>query len=464
MASTTPQANVQQAGYSSAQKDGSILQPVTNDAPPGRVEKQHEPHEGGNIADRKGDGADISPQPPARPVALSHDTHRARVARTRHRPPDGATVVTTYRGLKELLHAFAAGLISLLAIVARPGLSKSQLARQAVNRVKDRRPLIIKLRKSALDFYTDLHAARDQPVILDDDDDLMSDRLCREYIKALTETEKYKRLEWGTKTKILAEEGVPKHFWTSSAVCLIANHWSSRDPICQALESRAEFVYFDPDWSEVYCEVGEWFWDQEIYDYVCDRLDMLKPPDMRLFVKAYNRKKAGLVTMDWRKLIDEHVDDGLGLVVRRLLDEKKYESNEARAEAFRKETKAHRATFYRRLAQIKRYRPRVKPERIILKRTVPPDEARPADGVVPGSDAAVMTGSAGGSARSHTTSATESGRRSKNGNGQLVKQRSSKSKTRKPVQSTSGGPSKDTSDVAAAAAATEQGVRRNGAK
>ena len=49
------------------------------------------------------------------------------------------------------------------------------------------------------------------------------------------------------------------------------------------------------------------------------------------------------------------------LEVRRLLDDKKYETNEARAEAFSEKTKAHRATFYRHLAQIKRYRPLAMP-------------------------------------------------------------------------------------------------------
>jgi hypothetical protein len=105
---------------------------------------------------------------------------------------------------------------------------------------------------------------------------------------------------------------------------------------------------------------------------------------MRLFVKAHNRKKAGLSTMDWRKLIDDYVDDALGLEVRRLMDDFTFKSNTDRARAFTERTGANRATFYRRLAQIKRYRPRAMPDRIILKHSAPPVEARPADGEVPG--------------------------------------------------------------------------------
>ena len=242
--------------------------------------------------DRNGKAAAIA-QEPLGTVALSHDFSDA--ATRGGCPPKGATIVRTYNELRELLSAFAADHIPLLVIVARPGLGKSRLAREAV---RNKQAIIIKLRKSALDLFTDLFRTKDRQVILDDDDDLMSNRLCREIVKALTETDPYRRLDWGTKTKILEEEGVPKFFWTTSPVCLITNHWNSHDPIFNALESRAEFVYFDPDWVEVYREAGTWFWDREIFDYVRNRLRDLKAPDMRLFVKAYNRKKAKLPTMN----------------------------------------------------------------------------------------------------------------------------------------------------------------------
>jgi hypothetical protein len=305
------------------------------------------------------------------------------MGRHSNHPPEGATVEKTYDGFQELLGAFADGGIPLLVAVGGPGLGKSRRVRNAVGA---KRTLIVRGRKSALDFYTDLYTYKDLPVILDDANDLMSQRLCRDYVSALTETERYKRLDYGTKTKILEEEAVPKFFWTASPVCLIANHWNAHDPVFRALESRAEFVFFDPDWAEVYREVGKWFWDQDIYDYVWERLDVLREPDVRLFVKAYNRKKAKLARMTWQKVIDAHVDDELGLAVRNLLDDSSFPSNKARAMAFNEQTGADRATFYRRLRQVRRYRSVTKPPRIVLGRTVPPDEQRPVDGAVPGED------------------------------------------------------------------------------
>ena len=63
----------------------------------------------------------------------------------------------------------------------------------------------------------------------------------------------------------------------------------------------------------MYKEVGTWFRDQEIFDYVYERLESLKAPDCRLYVKAYNRKKAGLKNLNWRRLIDDYCDDKEGL-------------------------------------------------------------------------------------------------------------------------------------------------------
>jgi len=301
--------------------------------------------------------------------------------RRSNKPPKTADPVTKYNELEELLSAFASGDIPLLVVVGRSGLGKSRSIRRAIG---TKEALVIKGRKSALDFYLDLYAHKDKPVILDDAEDLMGQRLCRDYVKALTETEDFRRLDYGTRTRILAEEDVPPFFWTKSNVAVITNHWTETDPIFVALESRAEFIYFDPDWAEVYREVGKWFWDQEIFDYVGERLDSLREPDVRLYLKAYNRKKAGLSKLGWRRLIDAHVDDKYGLAVRRLLDDKSHPSNTARAEAFIKETEADRATFYRRLKQIKRYRPGKKPRRIVLKTKSPPQMDRPTDGKVIG--------------------------------------------------------------------------------
>ena len=129
---------------------------------------------------------------------------------------------------------------------------------------------------------------------------------------------------------------------------------------------------FAPTWNEVYRQVGEWFWDQEIFDYVYERLESLKRPDMRILKKASDRKKAGMKLMSWQQLIDDYCDDEIGLAVRSLLNDSSYRSNTERAIRFIEQTGADRATFYRRMKEIKSYCPSEKIERIVLSRTAPP--------------------------------------------------------------------------------------------
>ncbi len=127
-------------------------------------------------------------------------------------------------------------------------------------------------------FYELCHAYRDKPIIIDDTDEIMDDKRCRGFIKVLTETESTRSLTWDTDTTRLS---APPDFETSSPVCVIANAWDEKDHIYRCgIESRAFFIYFNPDWEEVYKYVGEWFWDQEIMDFVHARLMTLGPPDV----------------------------------------------------------------------------------------------------------------------------------------------------------------------------------------
>lgn len=297
--------------------------------------------------------------------------------------PEGISKVTTYAELGGLVSGFVEGHIPLLAILGTPGLSKSQTLKAAIG---DRRCLFVKGRKSALSFYTSLYEFKDEPVLIDDADDLMGQKQCRSYIKALTETDTFKRLDYDTKTKILDDEGVPKHFVTTSPTCIITNAWSENDPIYGALASRAELVYFAPDWNEVYRQCASWFWDQEILDYIHARLSILRTPDLRIVTKAWNRKKAGNSLLDWRKVIDDHCDDSTGLLLRRLLDDPRHKTNTARCRHWCGETGKDRATFYRHMAEIKGYRPTEMQPRLFVSRTTPPVVARPDDGPVEDSE------------------------------------------------------------------------------
>jgi hypothetical protein len=88
----------------------------------------------------------------------------------------------------------------------------------------------------------------------------------------------------------------------------------------------------------------------------------------------------------WRDVIDNYVDDDCGLAVRKGMKDTKLKTTQQKVAAFQSLTGMDRATFYRRRRDIEEYMPPCKPPCILLTRTAPPEEKRPADGAVPGQE------------------------------------------------------------------------------
>lgn len=281
--------------------------------------------------------------------------------------PEGSQLITEYDKLRELVAVFAGGELPLLAIVGPPGTGKSQSLKAVLPEGKH---LMVRGHSTAYKLYCNLYDNQNYPVVIDDADGVMSDRKCREYVKILTETNPVKTLQYDS-ARMNADDGVPSRFDTTSPCCIIVNDWKSKDPIYNALESRAEFVYFAPNWNEVYKEAARWFWDQEILDYVHEKIEVLKQPDVRLLVKAYNRKKAGTTLLNWRDLIDNYQDDEGGLAIRNLLKDKTL-NNTQRKDRFESMGLGSRSTFYRKLSDIVSYAPTRKPKRLIVQ-GLPPE-------------------------------------------------------------------------------------------
>lgn len=55
---------------------------------------------------------------------------------------------------------------------------------------------------------------------------------------------------------------------------------------------RGHLIYFDPTPLEVHTRVGDWFWDQQIYDHIGERLHLFSESSARIYLKAWKRKQA----------------------------------------------------------------------------------------------------------------------------------------------------------------------------
>lgn len=345
---------------------------------------------------------------------------------SKHGYPESAHIVREYGTLKNIAEAFAAGNIKLLILLGGPGKGKGQIVRRAMQAqaptqddhfivalsqsldnilarlapaaVPQPAPpnlgpgLYLKGYVSPISFHIVAYRHRDAPICIDDADAFFADAQLRERTKHLSETDKYKLQAHRTLSKDLIAEGVPQEFWTTSPVCIIRNVWDSTDHINQAIESRGTVIVFEPTWAEAYTYIGEWFWDQEIYDYLWEKMPLLREPDIRLVRKSHDTKMSNIPGLPWKSVIDQHIADHAHILVAEYLatDIQRFGSEEQRIEAWIAAVKARdpkaaasRATWHRYKNEIEEFMFAARrPERIILDRDSPPEERRPFDSPV----------------------------------------------------------------------------------
>ena len=112
-----------------------------------------------------------------------------------------------------------------------------------------------------------------------------------------------------------------------------------------AIVDRAQFVYFDPTPFEIHKNAALWFWDQEVYDFIGDHLNLIDPAKLsaRAYVKAYERKPKG----DWQEfLISRYCRQAGEQWVVALENNPKYKSVDERVTEFVKRTGLSRATYF----------------------------------------------------------------------------------------------------------------------
>jgi hypothetical protein len=287
--------------------------------------------------------------------------------------PEGAEVIRTYAMLQWFMKAFTEGLLKLLIVVGRPGLSKSAAIKEIL---KEMSFCYIQGHTTPIQLYMQLFENKNQPVILDDVEGLTENPAGRNLLSNLTQTDDVKRLQWLSSSRILIERGVPMQFATTSRVCLITNRWSGTSKEIQALEDRGHLIYFDPTPDEVHQYVGTWLQEsgQDVYDYIGANLHLIDRPSCRLYEKALDRKAAG---GDWQEYVLHHCHQTAIHVVQRLLEDPSCRTENERVQRAKEEVGISKATFYRykreleETGQIRMVRP-YKLKKITLTSSPPP--------------------------------------------------------------------------------------------
>lgn len=272
--------------------------------------------------------------------------------------PSEIISLTTYAQLELYLSKFAAGELGLVLLLGRPGTGKTESVRRAlrisphtdgpVEPPAGERVLHIEGHMQPYGLYHCLWEFRDQPVVLDDLDDLdklYADADCVRLLKPLCNTERVKRITWLSNLTMNAVD-VPTSFTTKSNVILIANEWRSVNPNVRALEDRAIILHFRPTNDEVHRRVGEWFDDREVYALLAGVLHAIPAISMRHYCKGSQLRRAGLA--DWRtNLLQMAFPNPRLACVAALQREPGLGSESARVERFASLTGGSRATYFR---------------------------------------------------------------------------------------------------------------------
>lgn len=275
--------------------------------------------------------------------------------------PSHAVRVAAYADLQRYACAFAEGHLNLLMIFGTPGVGKSCAIRQALAG----KACWIGGHASAFGIYLQAYQHRHNPVVLDDVDGLYADRHGVRLLKALCQTEKTKNLSWWTNASLRSHD-VPQQFTTRSRVVLIGNEWRTLNADVAALEDRGHMLVFEPTAHEVHRQAAEWYWDQEVFDFVADYLHLFEQPSLRIYVHAWELKCAGL---DWRQAVLSRCLSGVALEVMKLKVNAAFTSEAARVRAFVKSGAGCRATYFH---HAKKLKPLQERPQLPLRHTAPP--------------------------------------------------------------------------------------------
>jgi hypothetical protein len=294
------------------------------------------------------------------------ESHTKKMSHHTKTRPDHAITVTTYAGLETYVQAFAEGHLNLLVIIGSAGLQKSRLVRTSVGD----RAFWVESKATAFGLYRELYEHRNEPVILDDLDSLFRDRDTVRLLKGLLQTDPVKTVSWHTIAA--GQAGLPTSFQTTSRAVVISNVWRTLDANVVALEDRGHIIVFEPLPLEVHQRTAEWFWDQEVFDFIGQHLSLITRPTMRNYLRAYELRKSG---MPWRDLTLTHWLTGKELLAAQLRTDPSFASQEERARAFQEKGGGCRATYF---SILKRLPPLVDAPEIVLTSRPPEIPAPPA--------------------------------------------------------------------------------------
>lgn len=227
---------------------------------------------------------------------------------------------TTYDQLDAIFDEFVELDTPLWVLHGRGGTGKTRRLGRLVKEGKCR--IISGAKVTAFQLYRLLYLYRNEPIVIDDIDDLWNDKLCVSLLKQACQTEKEKLVAWqSSRLKLPSTDSSkpspdddsgdetcaddqdttpPTQFYTSSKIMVVTNDWNAGGPNLKALMTRGVNVSFEPSGKEVHREAGAFVRDEEVYDFIGTHAQYV-PVNLRDYVLASEHNKTN--RLPWRETL-----------------------------------------------------------------------------------------------------------------------------------------------------------------
>ena len=166
----------------------------------------------------------------------------------------------------------------------------------------------------------------------------------KELVRQFTEQRLDKWISWPTTCSQLGE--YPQQYRTTSRVAFILNRWIDHpsDPFYEKTVDRGNLYHFDPTPYGIHGYVAEWFWDQDVFDFIGSHLHHVVNLTCRAYNNAVGWKAAG---EPWQRyFLARYTDDDPKWKVQELENDPNLESVDAKIMAFKQATGLSRKTYF----------------------------------------------------------------------------------------------------------------------
>jgi hypothetical protein len=216
--------------------------------------------------------------------------------------------ITTYRELEQWALHWIKGRLPLVVITSRGGLGKSMAAESVLH---GERHLLIKGHVTPLRLYIQLYDWINEPVVFDDVDQLLVNKVNVATLKAVCDSTPIRKVSYESTSKILGSR--PNQFETGSPVLVLTNKFRQLDENLQALATRAISLVFNPTQQEILQRCRAFAKRRAILDWLEqeDRVQMFPDFSLREFHHLEKLAEAGI---DWKDTLLRSCDPRLAEV------------------------------------------------------------------------------------------------------------------------------------------------------